>query len=175
MRQGCVRDAAHPREGRQRIERSLLCCNVIARGAEQPAATGSDEARLVSLRAECREQLIEESPIDRGHVAVEVAGRMDDGIELRQTSGPSLGRCDVARKRRRADGGELERGSLRSCQTEHRMPARDQLSHDSGANRACATKHKNSHVASMWNVEARPQWTRTRQAVRSDHILRCKL
>ena len=81
----------HPGEGRKRIERCLLGRDRVTGGAEQPTAAGIDEARLLRLRTQRGQQAIKQAAIDRAHVAVEVAGRMDDGIDLWQSSCPRFG------------------------------------------------------------------------------------
>ena len=74
----------HPGERRQRAKRRLFVRDIVAGGAEQPAAAGINECRLVRLRRKMRQQAVKQATVDVDHVATEVACQMDDCIQGRK-------------------------------------------------------------------------------------------
>ena len=92
----------HPRESWQGTERGRFRPNLAARGAEQPTAAGVNEAWFVRLGGKRRQQRVEQVAINRAHVGFEIAGGVDDGIDLRQPVGPRLRQDDIASDRCRA-------------------------------------------------------------------------
>jgi hypothetical protein len=74
----------------------LLGREIVAGGAEQPAAAGIEEAWPLLIRRERRQQCVEQAAIDRAHVGVEIAGHMNDRVKRSQCCDPRFGRSDIA-------------------------------------------------------------------------------
>jgi len=79
------------------------------------------------LRAKRGQQYVEQMTIDRFHVAVDIAVRMNDRIDLRKQCRPPLRQCDIAGDRRGAACAELCRRLVRSRQGEQFVPARGEF------------------------------------------------
>src|ERR1700682_1322916 len=135
-----------PRERRQGTERRLLRRDVVAGRAEQPAAAGVDEARLFRLRRERGQQHVEQATIDRAHLRVEIAGRMNDGADVRESAGPSFGHGDIAGDGRRAKFVEFYRRDLGPRQAPDVVATFDKFSHECGADRARPAENENTHA-----------------------------
>ena len=53
----------------------------VARCAKQPASAGIDKARSLRLRGERGQHRVEQATFDGGHLGVDIAGRVNDGVE----------------------------------------------------------------------------------------------
>src|ERR1700730_2879957 len=135
----------HPRERRQGTERRLLRRDVVAGRAKQPAAAGVDEARLFRLRRERGQARVEQATIPRAHLGVEIAGRMNDGADVRESAGPSFWHGDITGDGRRAKFAEFSRRDVRPRQGGDIVSTIEKLSHQRGADRARPAENENTH------------------------------
>jgi hypothetical protein len=135
----------HPREGGQGTKRRLLRRNIVAGRAEQPAAAGIDQARFCRLRGERGQQHVEQASIDRPHLGAEIAGGIDDSVNVRKPPGPWLGRGDIAGDRRRTGSAEFRRRDVRPGQGPDLVPTFDELAHGGRADRASPAEDENTH------------------------------
>jgi hypothetical protein len=69
---------------------------------------------------------------------------MNDGIDVRQARGPSLGCSDIAGNWRCAKLGEFCGGDVGPRQGPDLVPTFDELSHNGRADRACSAENENA-------------------------------
>ena len=97
------------------------------------------------MRRKRGQHRVEQATFDGGHRGVDIAGRVDDGVEGSELRGPRRGRGYVACDWRRAPFTEFRCRDGGAGEARHDVPARHEFAHHSRTDRARPTKYKNAH------------------------------
>jgi hypothetical protein len=111
--------------------------------------------------------------IDRGHLAIEIACRVNHGVERWKLSGPWLGRGDVAGDWCCAPSAQFRRRRVGSRQAKHLMIAPDKIAHHGRADRARPTENQYTHdLPPKWKLAHKASRFSTRASIRSAQKVR---